>query len=431
MKERRDDRFPNTLQLAHFSPEAQLVSLDAYGKDDLANAVLANDHDKASEILATISHELTHWAEVVGTLWGRGYLQRIYRAYRLLARRNQAGSEADFQELVALHDEQRRLTFPKYYQTVEPDQPKHGAGHPWVIGLSAGQEIDPLGRLDPTRPIMFVRFYDHDTGALLIRQPITVGALLETTAVASEFPAIFAYIEGKVPADQKVVMAATATKSILERLYAPELTLYSAPVHLFAHHASIKDAAAAYVHASMVAHLCLNLTDAVFDGLSLPQAMNPWLGLLPGFRHRRDRGFAFAVVCANLKPWTEGMDPKTWIDAALGASGLPDAAGIMAQATTAMAGQVAGEQAAYFDATEAYMLELGLAVAAIRGADTSFGPVRSMNALGLIPPMVDAEGELVAWPGNSFDFGRFDAEAMTNLDWALGGYTRNVISGCR
>lgn len=40
-----------------------------------------------------------------------------------------------------------------------------------------------------------------------------------------------------------------------------------------------------------------------------------------------------------------------------------------------------------------------------------------MEALGLVPAMVDADGALVTWPGSAFDLGKFDAEAITDLDW--------------
>src|SRR5690606_38178329 len=111
---------------------------------------------------------------------------------------------------------------------------------------------------------------DHETNRPLIRQPITIGALLETIAVASEYMETYAYIEAKVPNDQKVVMRATTSRAFLSRLYTPQLTLYSAPAHLFAHYARLADAAAAYEHAARIAHLCLNLTDEHFYGLRLP-----------------------------------------------------------------------------------------------------------------------------------------------------------------
>jgi hypothetical protein len=268
-------------------------------------------------------------------------------------------------------------------------------------------------------------------GSSTTTQPITVGALLETVAVASEYLAIYAYIEAKVPDDQKIVMRATIRSAFLSRLYTPELTLYSAPAHLFAHYARVGDAAVAYQHAARVAHLCLNLTDAHFYGLLLPEVMARWAELFPSFKQQRDRGFAFAVICSNLQPWDDSRDAGEWLDAALLASGLPDAATVMADAIAGMSSDVQKRADFPFDTTEEYMLRLGIDVAKSRMESPLFGPSHSLKAIGLVPPAVDGEGELIDWPGSEFDFSRFDPEQMVTLDFALEGYIRNLLEGCR
>lgn len=130
MVERRESRFPNTVTVAFFSPQSQMVTLDQYSRRDLPKALLANDHGKAAEILATISHELTHWADVVGTIWGRAYMKRVYQAFRLLPTAAKPPSEADFPWFVDLYDETRRLTFPRYYRTLVSPQEPHSAARP-------------------------------------------------------------------------------------------------------------------------------------------------------------------------------------------------------------------------------------------------------------------------------------------------------------
>lgn len=431
MVERRESRFPNTVTMAFFSPQSQMITLDQYSRTDLPKALLANDHNKTAEILATMSHELTHWADVVGTVWGRDYMKRVYRAFRLLPTAYKPPLEVDFPWFVDLYDETRRLTFPRYYQTLEEPKEPHGAARPWQIAFSAGQEIDPSGRLDPSRPILFVLFLDHETGARLIRQPLTVGALLETTAVASEYSVVRTYLEAKVPENQRAAMADHITKDALARLYAPTLTLYSAPVHLFAHYAKIKDAALAYRLAAIIAHLCLNLGDDHFKGVQLPASMEPWANLFPSFKQRGDRAFVFAVVSANLEPWQDGMDETKWIDAALVRTGLPDRRSIIELALEAMAMQQPGGQGAPLDEAERYMLELGLGVAKGRSNNPSFSPMDAQSYSGVVPPMFDSEGEIYLFPNDKFDLTRFAPKAMIDLDWALDRYTRNLLSGCR
>lgn len=427
MKEGRPSRFPNTGMLAHFSPASQMITLDAYAGDDLPKAMQANDHDRAREITATMSHELTHWADIIGTLWGRKYLERVYRLYDLMPR----PSEPDFPRFVELHDENRRLTFPQYYQIVEEQVQSHGMNRPWRIHFSAGREIDAMGRMDETRPILFVNFSDHDTDAQLIRQPMTVGALLETIAVASENLANFQYIMGKVPEAERTVAMHHAGQGLSSRLYAPALTLYTAPVHMFARLSKLAEATIAYDHASYLAHLCLNLSDEHFPGLTLPAGMADWEVLFPHFKNRHDRAFAFAVICFNLEPWQNGFNLEQWIDDALAKSGLPKAGAILTGAIAVMADQSANHQDAALNNAYGYMLELGLAIAKSRVNRPSFGIGQAVASLGLLPPMLDKEGDLIRFPAKKFDEARFAPIDMINRDWALEGYTRNLLTGCR
>src|SRR5690606_27997231 len=109
----------------------------------------------------TIFHEVTHWADVVGTVWGRSFLEQVYEAYGVAEKINADGQEQFFWKLAALHDEQRRLMLPDYYRLARPDGRPHSTAMPWGISFSSGQEFDPLGRIDTTRPILFVRFSDN------------------------------------------------------------------------------------------------------------------------------------------------------------------------------------------------------------------------------------------------------------------------------
>jgi len=429
--DRRDNRFPNTVAMAHFSPHTQMVTLDKYSKDDLPKALLAEDYGKVAEIMATISHEMTHWADLVGPIWGREFMRRIYEGYRLLPTKDRLEREADFASFVELHDDTRRLMFPKYYQTVHESSEPHGAARPWQISFSAGREIDAYGRMDSTRPIFFVCFHDNKSGDRLIRQPMTVGALLETVAVASEYLSIRAILVGRVPKHRQHEVGQGLYAGLLGRLYEPWLTLYSGPVHLLAHFARISDAALAYDLAATIAHVCLNLGERHFKTISLPEMMAPWAELFPYFKEREDRAFAFAVICSNLSHWQEGTDREAWTDAALKRSGLPTQKAILGWSVETIAMQAPGGKGSPLDEAESYMLELGLGVAKARQKDPTFGPLQAQSRLGTIPPMFDSNGEIYSLPDDRFDFRRFDPEVMIMLDDGLYEYTKNLLTGCR
>lgn len=93
------------------------------------------------------------------------------------------GSEGEFWKMVDLHDGTRRIMYPDYYR-VQEGEGKLGAPRENKIDFSAGIEFDSLGWQDHQRPILFVRVYG--SGTVVIRQPMTLGALLETTATWSE-----------------------------------------------------------------------------------------------------------------------------------------------------------------------------------------------------------------------------------------------------
>ncbi len=54
-------------------------------------------------------HEITHWADLVGTLWGREYLRAVYAALRLLPTISIPGRENEFHRFMDLHDLTRRI----------------------------------------------------------------------------------------------------------------------------------------------------------------------------------------------------------------------------------------------------------------------------------------------------------------------------------
>ena len=147
-------RFPNTGTLAYFMPNSQTVHFNAIRDGDIEVMRSSQDHRGLVGALGTAYHEFTHWADLVGTIWGRGHLRRIYDCLRLLDEVETSGREHDFHRFVDLYDEERRLMLPEYYTTID----EHGAPHDhlrrWGIQFSAGREFDSMGRVDDGKPIL-------------------------------------------------------------------------------------------------------------------------------------------------------------------------------------------------------------------------------------------------------------------------------------
>ena len=90
-----------------------------------------------------------------------------------------------------------------------------------------------------------------------------------------------------------------------------------------------------------------------------PADFEAWSNLFDGFRASRDRGFAYAVVCACGGRWVEGRDVGEWLDAALAAAGLRSAASITASALARMRTDVVVDEGDSLGRAERYLLSLG------------------------------------------------------------------------
>ena len=156
----------------------------------------------------------------MGTLWGNEYLKQAYAAYDVMPKINVLGSETEFHRFVDLHDSDRRLSFADYYRTVEDNGRKHTLSTPWQIDFSCGIEFNPNGRPDDQKPVIFVRFSDHYSGKQLVRQPLSIAALLETTATWSELSTQFHTISA-LGADERKVEEFFFSREYRERLTRP------------------------------------------------------------------------------------------------------------------------------------------------------------------------------------------------------------------
>ncbi len=156
--------FPNATTVAYFDPQSQAIQLNDIDFATFLEAVDHGDLVATREDVGTIFHKATHWADTVGTVWGRSYLAAVYGAMRLLERKDDPGAEYEYHRFVTLHDLTRRIQLADYYRVVHADPNPHDVNRPWVIGFSAGREFDARGMVNNERPILFARFLDHDSG---------------------------------------------------------------------------------------------------------------------------------------------------------------------------------------------------------------------------------------------------------------------------
>lgn len=367
---------------------------------------------------------------MVGTYWGRQYLQKIFECHRIVPKIKTEGVEVKFWKFVDLHDEDRRFRLPEYYHTVDKSVGQYDKSSPWEMQFSSGLEFDPTGRMNPERPIIFFKFIDRSLQTVVVRQPLTAGALLETTAMHSEIETSAKAIAA-LPDGERQVEEAFWRRELEGYSFDKEYTIYTAPAHTVGYYAQIDDLKKRYELAARVAYLCLNLTPNLFERLTPPAIMWPWRDRIAALKARRNVAFAFAAICAHAGKLGQSDTTETWLQRGLAASRLPPEREILARARRAIAEQKPQEVHSKIGATEKYLLDIGEIIFDHRIGNCVVDLDRAVEEGMPLPPMFNEREELFLIQGSSFDMKKFDALAMYNAEWDLFKETRNFLTSCR
>ena len=157
-------------------PHTLILELPLHSREALNKSLAGSFGNEAARIY---SHELHHWFDIVGTLWGQRYLELIFLALDAVVAAK--SEDAAYPEALRLFDADREILFPRYYKFVTPGAP-HGTDEQWRNRWSVGHKIRPDGSSDQGRPILFVRFEANNM--TVARQPLS-WALLELRAMAA------------------------------------------------------------------------------------------------------------------------------------------------------------------------------------------------------------------------------------------------------
>lgn len=424
--------FPNTKELANFTPTSQLIFLNKIRAEDIEEDFKAERFSNLRHSLSTVYHEITHWADTVGTLWGNSYLKKIYSTYDIVPEIGRPGSEVHFHRFVDLHDTTRHLSFSDYYRTAEDNGRRHSLTTPWKISFSCGLEFNSRGRLDEQRPVIFVKFADHYTDKLLVRQPLSIGALLETTATWSELSTQVKTLS-ELDQDEKMAEEVFIREEYAEQLYRPELTLYSAPVHLLAHYAGIRDSVVAYRIGALLSLVCLNLVGSHFRKLNLPKDLEPWGSRVSAFTKTENIPFAFMCLCMNAPAWGDEITPIDWVNRALSNSGLPSYNEILGHAVKVLRNDSAVCNRSEMAQRQEYLRQLGADWLDWRRdrKNTAIDYSHLSQKHLKTPVIFDASEKPFLLFDSEFNVKLFDPLEMFDQDATLHTETLNFMRACR
>jgi hypothetical protein len=318
---------PNRSVLASYSFTTQSIELSDIDSKMLQQAFEGNValQRRVSVLLA---HEVRHWLDHVGSLWGQTSLCLGYNA--LHARL--ANDPHELWRVAASRQSGRDARFERYYSTVERPAPPNGVQH-WKYQLSAGVRFDHVGKLDENHPILFTRFsWTDDTPAC--RAPISVASLLETAAVDFEYRAEHSFLH-TLAEDERQPASERLQQRFLESAYDPGLVEYSVAVHGISNLVKAKSIPEAYELSSALASVALNLTPDHFSKLQIPSGFERWGARNEAFLRNADRGYAFLAL-AHHAPKAPVAEVRGWLSETLDAAGLPPLDQIKKDAQEAM-----------------------------------------------------------------------------------------------
>jgi len=321
-----------------------------------------------------------------------------------------------------------------YYKEISLSGWPHNTGNPWTINFSCGLEFTCDGRPDLARPILFILFGDNPTDERIARHPLSIGSLLEAIAMHAEICTVASLCMQILDPDVRRTDLLIRSKEWERILYDPELTDYTAAVHLLSTRIKITEMVVAYRLAASLATACLNLTQKHFSQLRHPEKFKHFgLDRIEAFKAAGDRGFAFACIAFSAPQYFVAEDEGIWLNSALSSAGLPDVETIQSDAMQHM-NQVSRQVTKRWilDYTRDYLLAQGRSIAFLRAQMSSDTSLTSINKAGIpVPQIFDSEADLFSVSSVNLDPIGFNAEAMHTAECNLDIFTRNFLTACR
>lgn len=418
--------FPNQIAAGSFAPHSTIVEVGCFRTADVRDALLTEDLMPVRQDIQVLCHEMTHWFDFFGTIWGRDYIGNICRAYRAFERR----TEAEFPKIVELFDKDRSVLSPEYYRFTSAPTIRHTMTRPWSIEYVAGAEIDAGGATREDRPIFMARFGENPSRQVFARQPVSVGALLEVRAIASEVDGAITAVNSHPKEGPRLVEMNIANKEFNDLAYDHELIEYNTAAHILSVQAGTKELFLSARLAAALAYVALNLQKSDFQKLKVPDSFEAFGRRNKAFKRQQDRGYAFVAMIFN--GGTFDGDEVEFVERCVASSGLGTPNEIIAAAASELANPF------WFSGgnniTAHFSRETAMSRQILEGhAKLPHYTLTLQSLVGelrtVCPPFLDADANFVELNTGRID--EYEPEVMHDAAHALRAYTRNLLSGCR
>ncbi|WP_445721625.1 hypothetical protein [Flavobacterium sp.] len=287
-------KFPNVDTLGFYHCLGNYIQLNEY-EDEAEFKKAASNPSLDKKRFSVYLHENQHYIDQVSTYWGIKNIFRIFRAFNSAI----LGNEHDFHHFRDLILSLQRDYFLDYY-TENYNNIPGSFENPWKFQLTVGIRFDFDGKVNEDKPIPFITFSSSD-GNKISRVPLSVVSLLETTATYTEYKFLLDETL-KIKSPYKELQIKSLSKNLEKKLYHPELTLYSAAVHLTSAHLQITDPILGYKISSIFAKISLNLPESLFSLINIPVELKEyknWTTRSKSLILNHDRGYLFYLLIRN------------------------------------------------------------------------------------------------------------------------------------
>lgn len=419
MRRATKDGFPSIGGHTFFAPFSQMVAADGFTAEQFNYSMTSGTPNEIAMLQGLVAHEATHWADLVGTLWGRRHLQTIYRGLELAELAPAELSKDEVELLQKIDIENRRLKLPG--QTVILYGYQGQSPAIWTNSIATAVGPDHFGKPSADHPILVLRF--HAGEDILGDAPLSMASLLETTAFAAQYVRYrrHALDHGLKDSDE----LEEGLTELARRLYHPNHAAFAAPFHFCSSFGLIDALEVAIEVSAFIALVCLNLDDSYFPALIPPVFMDAMSVEIPKFKANKDPAFAFAVIAGNLPQRDLIVDIAEWIDEAMVKSGLPKAAEVFASALIELDKAPASTKDCVVGAWERHLAKLGADAMRQRVDSYKFGDLNDLNFTAR-PPVVDRNGALLDLPGTITNKGLIDPIDLIALEVRLSEQIRRA-----
>lgn len=351
---------------------------------------------------------------------------KICQGYRAFQR----GEEEGFPKIIELFDQDRRVLSPAYYKFSRAPSTPHNSSRPWSIDFVSGAEIDTNGITRESKPIFMAKFGESPSRITFARQPISVGALLEVRAIASEIEAAVSAILTSPDEDLNKAEMHIANTEFNALAYDHSLLEYNAAAHIVSVQSGSKDLFLSCRLASALAFLALNMSRDDFEKIKVPKSFSDFGNRNRSFKKNMDRGYAFACLVFNGGSYNG--DTSAYVEGCVSSSNLDSVESVLKSASKTL------EKPVWFSngntTTSHFFRESTMSSHIMKTYMTLPQNILSLSTLlttwrKICPPFIDSEANFIELNEGRLD--EYRPGELHDASHALNDYTRNLMSGCR